>query len=547
MAENFFVKKSIDSMLAHAESKEHKLRKVLGPVDLTFLGVGAIIGTGIFVLTGVAAAIHAGPAVILSFVISGFACALAALCYAEFAAMIPIAGSAYTYAYAGLGELLAWIIGWDLILEYAVGSMTVAVGWSGYFVNLLDGLGIHIPKWATTMPFNLPALIIVGLMTSLLVKGMQESAKFNNVIVVIKLVVIIFFIGMGSFFIKPANWTPFVPFGFGGIMTGAAIVFFAYIGFDAVSTTAEEAKNPQRDLPIGIIASLIICTILYIAVAAILTGIVDVHGLAKDQGFLAAPIAYALKVIKQDWASAVISVGAIAGITSVLLVMLMGQPRVFFAMSRDRLLPAGMSKVHPKFGTPFVTTLITGGVVALGAMAFPIDKLAEMTNIGTLFAFALVSASVLILRKTKPNAKRPFKVPFFYVLAPLSIIFSVYLMLSLPVLTWIRFLSWLDIGLLIYYFYSRRHSLLADPAMKHKKIEARSAMKFFGFVFVFNGAMAGLLCLTTMIGVTNIKYWEEVRLTPHKVLPFLLAAIAVGVVMMVVGQRMKDRNLPAKV
>jgi basic amino acid/polyamine antiporter, APA family len=540
MAENFFAKKSIDAMLSQAEAKGHKLKKVLGPVDLTFLGIGAIIGTGIFVLTGVAAAIHAGPAVIISFVISGLACALAALCYAEFAAMIPVAGSAYTYAYAGLGELLAWIIGWDLILEYAVGSMTVAVGWSGYFVNLLDGVGIHLPKWATTMPLNIPAVIIVGLMTSLLVKGMKESAKFNNVIVITKLAVIFFFIGLGIFYVKPANWSPFVPFGFSGIMTGAAIVFFAYIGFDAVSTTAEEAKNPQRDLPIGIIASLIVCTILYIAVAAILTGIVHVHELGQNQSFLSAPIAYALKLIKQNWASAIISVGAIAGITSVLLVMLMGQPRVFFAMSRDRLLPAGMSKVHPRFGTPFVTTIITGGVVAVGAMAFPIDKLAEMTNIGTLFAFALVSASVLILRKTRPEAKRPFRVPLFFIVAPLSILSSIYLMLSLPVLTWVRFLVWLDIGLLIYYFYSRRHSLLADPALMHKKIEARSALRFFGFTFIFNGGMAGLLCLTTMAGVTNIRYWEELKLTPHAVLPFLLAAIAIGVVMMIAGSRMKE-------
>ncbi|MBM3311924.1 MAG: amino acid permease [Candidatus Aminicenantes bacterium] len=545
MAENFFAKKSVETLIAQAEEKEHKLKKVLGPVDLTFLGIGAIIGTGIFVLTGVAAAVHAGPAVIVSFVISGLACALAALCYAEFASMIPVAGSAYTYAYAGLGELLAWVIGWDLILEYTVASMTVAVGWSGYMVNLLDGLGIHLPQWATQRPFNLPAVLIVALMTIILVKGIQESAKFNNFIVVVKLAVIVFFIGMGLFFLKPANWSPFVPFGFGGIMTGAAIVFFAYIGFDAVSTTAEEARNPQRDLPIGIIASLIICTILYIAVAAILTGMIDVHNLAKDQSFLSAPIAFALKVVKQNWASAIISVGAIAGITSVLLVMLMGQPRVFFAMSRDRLLPEQMSKIHPRFQTPWITTILTGVVAALGAMAFPIDKLAEMTNIGTLFAFAIVSSSVILLRVKSPAAKRPFRVPLFFLLAPLSIISSLYLMLSLPVLTWVRFLIWLDLGLLIYYFYGRRHSRLADPALRRQKIDASSALKFFGFGLFANAALAGLLCLTTITGLTALRNWEELKLTPHDVLPYIIGTFVLGVVLFVLGNRMKSKA-PAK-
>jgi len=460
MADILFAKKSINDLIAQTEEKGHKLKRVLSAFDLTLLGIGAIIGTGIFVLTGVAAAIHAGPAVVLSFVVSGLACAFAALCYAEFSSMIPVAGSAYTYAYATLGELFAWIIGWDLILEYAVGSITVSIGWSGYFVNLLSSIGIHIPQWATQPPFNLPAAIIVFIMTVILVIGIRESARFNNAMVTVKLAVILFFIFFGAFYVRPENWSPFIPFGWSGIMTGAAIVFFAYIGFDAVSTTAEEAKNPKRDLPIGIIASLLICTVLYIIVSGILTGIVPVGTVKDNNSFLSAPVAFALNYINQGWASGIISIGAIMGITSVLLVMLMGQPRVFFAMSRDNLLPEKISTVHPKFGTPYITTIITGVAVAIIAMMVPIGTAAELTNIGTLFAFAIVSTSVLILRRTQPDTPRPFKTPFVYIIAPLGVLSSLYLMYSLPVLTWIRFLVWLDLGLFIYYFYGRTHSRL---------------------------------------------------------------------------------------
>ena len=531
MADILFAKKTIADLVAQTEEKGHKLKRVLTALDLTLLGIGAIIGTGIFVLTGVAAAVHAGPAVILSFVVSGLACAFAALCYAEFASMIPVAGSAYTYAYATLGELFAWIIGWDLILEYAVGSITVSIGWSGYFVNLLTTIGIHIPPWACQPPFNLPAAIIVLLMTTILVIGIRESARFNNMMVAVKLVVILFFIIFGSMYVQPMNWHPFMPFGWSGIMTGAAIVFFAYIGFDAVSTTAEEAKNPKRDLPIGIITSLVICTILYIVVAAVLTGIVPVGTVADNQSFLSAPVAYALNFIHQGWASGIISIGAIMGITSVLLVMLMGQPRVFFAMSRDNLLPEKISVVHPKFGTPYITTMITGGVVAIIALMVPIGTAAELTNIGTLFAFVIVSASILVLRKKEPDTPRPFRTPLVYVIAPLGVISSLYLMYSLPVLTWIRFLVWLDIGLMIYYFYGRTHSRLTrksgvvvDKSLKH-------FLAFFGVAIFFNGLIFGILSVLTLTGVTSEKTWSQVNFEPHHLLIVCAITAAIGLVL----------------
>jgi len=542
MAEVFFTKKPINDLINQSEEKGHKLKRVLGPVDLTFLGIGAIIGTGIFVLTGVAAASHAGPAVILSFVISGLACAFAALCYAEFASMIPVAGSAYTYAYSTLGELFAWIIGWDLILEYAVASIAVSIGWSGYFVMLLKSVGIYLPTWLCQPPFNLPAAIIVVIMTTVLVIGIRESAKFNNIIVVIKLAVILFFILFGAFFVRTENWDPFIPFGWTGIMTGAAIVFFAYIGFDAVSTTAEEAKNPKRDLPIGIIASLLICTTLYIAVAAVLTGIVPVGTVANDQNFLSAPVAYAFDFINKSWARGIISVGAIMGITSVLLVMLMGQPRVFFAMSRDNLLPEKISTVHPKFGTPYITTIITGGVVALIALVVPIGTAAELANIGTLFAFAIVSFSVLILRKKEPDVNRPFKTPFVYLIAPLGVLSSLWLMYSLPVLTWIRFLVWLDLGIIIYYFYSRSHSRLA----KNHNIVANKSLKhclnFFSIIILCNGLMFGLLSTLAIIGLTSTKSWEAVHFDPFNLINYCGIAIIVSIVIYIIAKFLNDET-----
>jgi basic amino acid/polyamine antiporter, APA family len=530
MANNYFAKKSVEELIAQTEESEHKLNRALGSFDLILLGIGAIIGTGIFVLTGVGAALHAGPAIVLSFGVSGLACVFAALCYAEFASIIPVSGSAYTYAYATIGELLAWIIGWDLILEYAVCSITVAIGWSGYLVNLLAGMGIIIPAWMSTPPFNLPAFFIVAIITTLLVIGIRESVKFNNVIVVVKLAVILFFIVLGLFYIKPANWSPFMPFGWTGVMTGAAIVFFAYIGFDAVSTTAEETKNPQRDLPIGIIVSLLVCTTLYIIVALILTGIIPVMDYADNQSFLSAPIAFALNVLHQDWASGIISVGAVMGITSVLLVMMMGQPRIFFAMSRDRLFPENISKVHPRFRTPYKTTIITGVAVGLIALLIPIGTAAELANIGTLFAFAIVSAAILVLRRTNPDIKRSFRVPFVKIVSPLGVLFSLYLMYSLPVLTWIRFLAWLDIGLLIYYFYSRTHSRIADKVARDKKFHWRDMTEFFGIFAFANGFLFGILSLLAITGLASLKSWEEVHFSPiHSLIGCGILILAGGV------------------
>src|SRR3954447_26577233 len=434
MDSNLLRTKSIEQLVGDVERGGKALKRTLSALDLTLLGIGAIIGTGIFVLTGTAAANQAGPGIVLSYVIAGLACGFAALCYAEFASMIPIAGSAYTYAYATLGEIFAWMIGWDLILEYAVGSMTVAIGWSGYMQKLLHGFGIELPTWMSAAPgsapgtvINLPAVLIVLLIMVLLVIGVRESARANAVMVAIKGVVVLFFIAAGARYVHTDNWVPYQPYGWSGVMAAAAVVFFAYIGFDAVSTTAEEAKNPQRDLPIGIIASLIICTALYLAVAAVLTGIVPVTEYrsavealpgvtAADptevMKFLNAPVAFAMSHIGLDWAAYLVSAGAVAGITSVLLVMLMSQPRIFFAMSRDQLLPPGVSKVHPRFGTPYLTTIITCVIVALVAGLTQIQVVGEMTSIGTLFAFVVVCAAVLVLRVKRPEAVRPFRVPF---------------------------------------------------------------------------------------------------------------------------------------
>ncbi len=542
MANFFFTRKSLDDLLAQTEESEHKLKRALGSFDMVLLGIGAIIGTGIFVLTGVGAALHAGPAVTLSFAVSAVACVFAALCYAEFASILPVSGSAYTYAYATIGELLAWIIGWDLILEYAVCSITVAIGWSGYLVNLLAGMGIIIPAWLCTPPLNIPAVIIVMIITALLVIGIKESARFNSFIVIVKLAVILFFIFFGLFFIKPENWSPFMPFGWNGVMTGAAIVFFAYIGFDAVSTTAEETKHPQRDLPIGIIVSLLVCSTLYIIVALILTGIIPVMDYAADQSFLSAPIAFALKVLHQDWASGIIAVGAVMGITSVLLVMMMGQPRVFFAMSRDRLLPESVSRVHPRFRTPYRTTIITGIGVGLVALLIPIGTAAELANIGTLFAFAIVSASVLILRKINPTVKRSFRVPAVWIISPLGVIFSLYLMYSLPVLTWIRFLAWLDIGLFIYFFYSRTHSRVAEKDHRERKFSWGLLLEFFGIFFIINSFLFGLLALLTLTGITALKSWEEIHLDPAQSLAFCGVVFLTGIIMLLAGKWLRKRK-----
>ena len=563
MDSNLFKTKSIEQLVGDVEHGSKALRRSLTAWDLTLLGIGAIIGTGIFVLTGTAAANQAGPAIMMSYFAAGLACAFAALCYAEFASMIPIAGSAYTYAYATLGEVVAWMIGWDLILEYAVGSMTVAIGWSGYMQRLIAGFGIQLPTWMTTAPpvgvINLPATIIVLGIMVLLIVGVRESARFNAAMVAIKGAAILFFLAAGATFVKPDNWTPFMPYGFSGVMAAAAVVFFAYIGFDAVSTTAEEAKNPQRDLPIGIIASLIICTLLYLLVSAVLTGIVPVvqYRNAADalsgvpavsptdsQAFLNAPVAFALSVIDQNWAAALISAGAVAGITSVLLVMLMSQPRIFFAMSRDRLLPQGVSKVHPRFGTPYITTIITCVIVALVAGLTQIQVVGEMTSIGTLFAFVVVCAAVLRLRQTRPDAPRPFKVPFGPVFPILGILSCSYLMLSLPVLTWVRFLVWLDIGLLIYWFYGRTHSPLSDKQEAARRTPLQSLanlITILGLLLIFNAACITVLGYMTEFGVTTetLAKWSELSQLGVDVsaedanafgLRFLLVAVSVWVV-----------------
>lgn len=454
---DLFRKKIIKS-----DYSDNSLKRVLGALDLTMLGVGAIIGTGVFVLTGVAAAKYAGPALILSFIIAGLACAFAALCYSEFASMIPESGSAYTYSYVAFGELVAWILGWDLVLEYGLASSTVASGWSGYFQGLLSGFGINLPT-ALTSAFDpdkgtfidLPAVIIVLLVTFLLTRGVKESAKWNAIMVVVKLAVVILFIVVGVWYVQPEQWTPFMPFGFSGVVTGAAVVVFAYFGFDAVSTAAEEVKNPQRNLPLGILSALGICTVLYIIVSLILTGIVPFNLLnVKD------PVAFALTFINQDWAAGFISLGAIVGITTVLIVMMFGQTRLFYSVSRDGLLPKLLSRVHPKTKVPIASTWVTGVLVAVFAGLIPLDKLAELTSIGTLFAFSTVSLGVAVMRKTQPGLKRGFRTPWVPVIPALAIIFCVYLMLQLSAFTWTGFVVWLAVGLVIYFTYGYRNSLL---------------------------------------------------------------------------------------
>jgi basic amino acid/polyamine antiporter, APA family len=561
MDSNLLKTKSIEQLVGDAERGAKALKRTLSAMDLTLLGIGAIIGTGIFVLTGTAAANQAGPAIVLSYVLAGLACAFAALCYAEFAAMIPISGSAYTYAYATLGEIFAWMIGWDLILEYAVGSMTVAVGWSGYFQRILAGIGengIHLPVWMSAAPnagvegaiVNLPAIVIVLIISALLVIGVRESARFNAVMVAVKLAAILFFIVVGVGYVKPENWSPFMPYGFPGVSLAAGVVFFAYIGFDAVSTTAEEAKNPSRDLPIGIVASLVICTLLYLLVAGILSGIIPVVQYKNDPQFINAPVGYALAVINMDWAAALVSAGAVAGITSVLLVMLLSQPRIFFAMSRDQLLPPGVSKVHPRFRTPYITTIITGVVVAIVAAFTPINVLGEMTSIGTLFAFVVVSMAVIILRRRRPDAHRPFKVWGGYTIPVLGVVSCAYLMLSLTIMTWVRFLVWLDLGMVIYWFYGRTHSQLASSAEAAARTGLESTgnfLKMAGYMLMFNGFCILLLGLMTEWGISQeelvrwhelddlLNRWFGLHINPQIADSFGITILVVGLVAAGIG------------
>lgn len=503
-------RKSVTDLQAEALT-DNSLHRALGPVNLTALGVGAIIGTGIFVLTGTVAAQNSGPAVVLSFVLAGLASVFAALCYSEFASLVPMAGSAYTYGYATLGEFIAWIIGWDLILEYAVGAITVSIGWSGYVVSFLNDLGIHIPPtlaaargtellqipaelatllkakagWMassaglleqiraagvdpaslpqTTALFNLPAVIIVFVVTTLLVVGIRESAHFNNFIVLIKVGVVLLFIAGGIKAIQWGNWQPFIPentgtwghFGWSGIMAGAGIVFFAYIGFDAVSTAAQEAKNPQRDMPIGIIGSLIICTVLYILVSGIATGVVPYTQLDVPD-----PIAVAADRAGMGWMGALIKLGAIAGLSSVILVMLLGQSRVFYSMARDGLLPPFVGAVHPRFRTPWITSIATGLGVSFFAAVFTVREAGALCSIGTLLAFVIVSIGILVLRVREPNLPRRFKTPAVWFVAPAGAISALLLMASLPWTTWRRLIIWFLIGIVLYFAYGARHSKL---------------------------------------------------------------------------------------
>lgn len=480
MDKGILSKKSIDQLMLESElTGEHALKRTLSRLNLVTLGIGAIIGAGIFVLTGQAAANYAGPGVTLSFVVAGFACAFAGLCYAEFASMIPMSGSAYTYAYATLGEFLAWIIGWDLILEYLFGASTVSVGWSGYVTSFLADYGIVMSQALTNAPFaydahthaitatgailNLPAMFIVAVMTTLLVIGIRESANFNNVIVIIKVVVILLFVIFGFNYIVPENYHPFIPenqgsfgaFGMSGVFRAAGVIFFAYIGFDAVSTAAQEAKNPKKDMPWGILGSLAVCTVIYILVGLVMTGVVK-----YDQLNSAAPIAVAIDATGESlsWLKTPIKLGAIAGLSSVILVMLMGQPRIFYAMSRDGLLPKVFGKVHPKFKTPYITTIITGSVAMIVGGLFPIGLLGELVSIGTLLAFVLVSGGILVLRYTNPEIHRPFKAPLFPFVPIMGVLSSLGVMATLPGDTWIRLIVWMAIGIVIYFTYSAKHS-----------------------------------------------------------------------------------------
>ena len=473
------------------------LPRVLGPTQLVMLGVGAIIGTGIFVLTGQAAAANAGPAIVLSMVLAGLTSVLAALCYSEFAASVPVAGSAYTYAYATLGEFVAWIIGWDLILEYALGAATVAVGWSGNLVTLLGQLGLSFPAALSAAPgtvvqiaggdpvtaiFNLPAVVVTVAVTVLLIFGVSESATVNSVIVVIKVAVVLIVIGAGAFFIDPANWHPFIPentgrfgeYGWSGVLRGAGVIFFAYIGFDAVSTSAQEAKNPQRDMPLGILGSLAICTVLYVLVSAVMVGLVPYKAMLNE----AAPLVVAIEAAAGRAAGTawegpmavvriLVTVGALAGLSSVMVVMMLAQPRIFLSMSKDGLLPAWAGRLHPRFHTPHISTIVTGTVVAIAAGLTPINTLGNLVSIGTLMAFVIVSLGIIVLRRTRPDLPRPFRMPLVPLLPILSALVSFLLMLSLPWSTWERLILWMVIGVVVYFGYGYRHSRLATARLLH--------------------------------------------------------------------------------
>ncbi len=557
---SLFATKSIDKIIAESqETGEHTLKKTLSSLDLTMLGIGAIIGTGIFVLTGQAAGKHAGPAVVISMIIAGIVSTFAALCYSEFAASVPISGSAYAYGYGTLGEFVAWIIGWDLILEYAFGAATVAVGWSGYVVSLFrDTLGINYPLALSKGPFetiqladgstvhgivNLPGVLIAVAVTLLLIKGIKESASFNSIIVLVKILVVVLFIIAGIGYVNPNNLgvgcaagTPgcatFMPFGFSGVVTGAAVIFFAYIGFDAVSTAAQEAKNPQRDMPIGILGSLAVCTVLYILVAGIMVGLVDYRLLTNA----AAPIAVAIDAALQQAQGTtmgkvlavfptIIKVGAVLGLSSTMVVMVMGQPRVFYSMAKDGLLPAWASRIHPKYQTPHITTALTGTIVAILAGIVPISLLGELVSIGTLFAFVIVGTGIIILRSSNPNLNRPFRVPFSPFIPIATVVSAAYLMNSLPFDTWLRLIDWMSVGLVIYFAYSYSHSNLrkvTDEAANQS--DSQNAPPFAAML-----AIILTIALTIYQVIYLLDFRAEYHLKPEDNLPGNAMFLSLGI------------------
>ena len=587
---SLFATKPISRIIAEAEETgEHTLKKALSALDLTTLGIGAIIGTGIFVLTGQAAGDKAGPAVVISMVLAGIVSAFAALCYSEFASSVPISGSAYAYGYGTLGEFVAWIIGWDLILEYAFGAATVAVGWSGYVVSLLrDTLGINYPLSLAAPPgisikdaagnvigtgvFNLPGFIISVAVTLLLIRGIKESASFNTVIVIIKVLVVVLFIIAGIGFVNQTNifgpgcpatrpgCSPFMPYGFSGVVTGAAVIFFAYIGFDAVSTAAQESKNPQRDMPIGILGSLAICTVLYILVAAIMVGLVDYKNLAGQAAPIAIAIDAALQMAKGTTMGAVLAVfptiikiGAVLGLSSTMVVMVMGQPRVFYSMSKDGLLPDWAAKVHPRYQTPHITTAITGTIVAILAGFVPIGLLGELVSIGTLFAFVIVGTGIILLRSTNPALHRPFRVPLSPFIPIGAVVSAAYLMNNLPPDTWVRLIDWMAIGLVVYFGYSYTHSHLG------KNVEESESDALPANYKPPIAAIIGI-GLVVLLTIVQVHYWidfrELLKLKPNEPIPdyteainmalrlfaWILTGILVWVLMYGKGERSGGRN-----
>jgi APA family basic amino acid/polyamine antiporter len=568
---SLFATKSIDLIIAEAnETGEHTLSKSLSSVDLIMLGIGAIIGTGIFVLTGQAAGKHAGPAVIVSMVLAGIVSAFAAFCYSEFAASVPISGSAYAYGYGTLGEFVAWIIGWDLILEYAFGAATVAVGWSGYVVSFLKDLGINFPARLSVGPWNtvkladgsevaglvnLPALLISLGVTWLLIRGIKESASFNTAIVIVKVLVVLLFIIAGIGYVNKSNiglgcepgiagCAEFMPFGFSGVVTGAAVIFFAYIGFDAVSTAAQEARNPTRDMPIGILGSLAVCTVLYVLVAGIMVGLVDYRLLRDAAAPIAVAVDEALKMAQGTTMGTIlrvfptiIKVGAVLGLSSTMVVMVMGQPRVFYSMSKDGLLPTWAAKVHPKYRTPHITTAITGSIVAVLSGLVPISLLGELVSIGTLFAFVIVGTGIIILRRTNPEMKRPFKVPFSPIVPIATVVSAAYLMNSLPLDTWIRLIDWMCLGLVIYFAYSYKHSKLNGAGVTAGTVPVGYKPPVAALVGI------GLTLLLTVAQVAS----GRPSLIEYGIRLFFWVVVGLLVVMLMYGRRVEQGERSASI